>query len=231
MNMKLLSENMLRFGTKNLPESAKQRLVLESIMQTIHENDLAYEVSNRLSEGDEETEVNGWFRVVKNNSTPQYLTVSIYPTLHLMSYLSGGQAKINQGYYNGWVKQGATEANSKTWGDIFGIYYPAIEFNMPKNLIKEKTTAGLDAALQAAFPKLRPEEAYINISMIGTGAPQGANATAAKKLAAKTSTYTYYSYRLKKNVTGGVPCADASYAGYGKGSIYQLALEAAAAFI
>ncbi len=32
----LLSENMLRFGTKNLSDSSKRRLTLESIMQTIY---------------------------------------------------------------------------------------------------------------------------------------------------------------------------------------------------
>jgi hypothetical protein len=44
----LLSENMLRFGTKNLTESSKQRLTLESIMQTIYENGLTHAVRNRL---------------------------------------------------------------------------------------------------------------------------------------------------------------------------------------
>lgn len=46
--MKLLSENMLRFGTKNLSESSRRNLTLESIMQTIHENGLASAVYNRL---------------------------------------------------------------------------------------------------------------------------------------------------------------------------------------
>ena len=51
MNMKLLSENMLRFGTKNLSEGSKRNLTLESIMQTIHENGLRTAVMNRLLEG------------------------------------------------------------------------------------------------------------------------------------------------------------------------------------
>jgi len=46
----LLSENMLRFGTKNLSETSKRQLTLESIMQTIHENGLASAVKQRLSE-------------------------------------------------------------------------------------------------------------------------------------------------------------------------------------
>ena len=48
MNMKLLSENMLRFGTKNLSEGSRRNLTLESIMQTIHENGLRTAVMNRL---------------------------------------------------------------------------------------------------------------------------------------------------------------------------------------
>tara|TARA_R110000868_G_scaffold44694_3_gene149002 strand:- start:7356 stop:8099 length:744 start_codon:yes stop_codon:yes gene_type:complete len=50
---KLLSENMLRFGTKNLTESAKRKLVFESIMQTIKEHGLQSAVRRSLlTEGD-----------------------------------------------------------------------------------------------------------------------------------------------------------------------------------
>jgi hypothetical protein len=49
----LLSENMLRFGTKNLTESAKRKLVFESIMQTINEYGLQSAVHRSLlTEGD-----------------------------------------------------------------------------------------------------------------------------------------------------------------------------------
>jgi len=44
----LLSENMLRFGTKNLSESMKKSLVVESIMQTINEHGLQNAVYRRL---------------------------------------------------------------------------------------------------------------------------------------------------------------------------------------
>jgi hypothetical protein len=44
----LLSENMLRFGTKNLSESMKKSLVVESIMQTINEHGLQNDVRRRL---------------------------------------------------------------------------------------------------------------------------------------------------------------------------------------
>ena len=46
----LLSENMLRFGTKNLTESAKRKLVFESIMQTIKEHGLQSAVKRVLNE-------------------------------------------------------------------------------------------------------------------------------------------------------------------------------------
>ena len=46
----LLSENMLRFGTKNLTESAKRKLVFESIMQTINEYGLQKAVRQNLTE-------------------------------------------------------------------------------------------------------------------------------------------------------------------------------------
>jgi len=49
MNLKnLLSENMLRFGTKNLSESSTRKLVFESIMQTINEHGLQSAVRRGL---------------------------------------------------------------------------------------------------------------------------------------------------------------------------------------
>jgi uncharacterized protein (UPF0297 family) len=51
MNKNLLSENMLRFGTKNLSEGQKRKLVLESVMETIKEHGLHNEVKRRLNEG------------------------------------------------------------------------------------------------------------------------------------------------------------------------------------
>jgi hypothetical protein len=48
----LLSENMLRFGTKNLSEAAQRELVLKSVMQTINEHGLHNAVRSRLTEAD-----------------------------------------------------------------------------------------------------------------------------------------------------------------------------------
>jgi hypothetical protein len=46
----LLSENMMRFGTKNLTEAAKKELVLKSIMETIDQHGLRKAVRRALSE-------------------------------------------------------------------------------------------------------------------------------------------------------------------------------------
>jgi hypothetical protein len=46
----LLSENMMRFGTKNLSEAAKKELVLKSIMETIDQHGLQKEVRAALTE-------------------------------------------------------------------------------------------------------------------------------------------------------------------------------------
>jgi len=48
----LLSENMMRFGTKNLTESAKKELVLKSIIETIDQHGLQLEVRQALTEAD-----------------------------------------------------------------------------------------------------------------------------------------------------------------------------------
>ena len=46
----LLSENMLRFGTKNLSEAAQRELVLKSIMETINEHGLHNDIRQQLME-------------------------------------------------------------------------------------------------------------------------------------------------------------------------------------
>jgi len=46
----ILSENMLRFGTKNLSEAAQRQLVVKSIMETINQHGLHNAVRRRLME-------------------------------------------------------------------------------------------------------------------------------------------------------------------------------------
>ena len=50
MNKNLLSENMLRFGVKNLSEQQQKELIVKSIMETINQNGLHTEIRKRLSE-------------------------------------------------------------------------------------------------------------------------------------------------------------------------------------
>jgi hypothetical protein len=45
-----LSENMMRFGTKNLSESAQKELVLKSIMETINQHGLSNVIRKKLTE-------------------------------------------------------------------------------------------------------------------------------------------------------------------------------------
>ena len=46
----LLSENLLRFGVKNLSESQKKELIVKSIMETIEQHGLHYDIKHRLME-------------------------------------------------------------------------------------------------------------------------------------------------------------------------------------
>ena len=46
----LLSENMMRFGTKNLTETAQKELVVKSIMETIEQHGLSNVIRKKLSE-------------------------------------------------------------------------------------------------------------------------------------------------------------------------------------
>lgn len=52
MSKNLLSENMLRFGTKNLNEWQQRELIVKSIMETINNNGLHGEIRKRLTEAD-----------------------------------------------------------------------------------------------------------------------------------------------------------------------------------
>ena len=46
----LLSENMMRFGTKNLTEAAQKELVVKSIMETIEQHGLTNVIRKKLAE-------------------------------------------------------------------------------------------------------------------------------------------------------------------------------------
>jgi hypothetical protein len=61
----LLSENMLRFGTKNLSEAAQRELVLKSIMETINEHGLHTAVRQQLIEAEAPADP-AWLTTAKN---------------------------------------------------------------------------------------------------------------------------------------------------------------------
>ncbi len=61
MSKNLLSENMLRFGTKNLSERQQRELVVKSIMETINQHGLHGEVRRRLTEADAPSKKNWAF--------------------------------------------------------------------------------------------------------------------------------------------------------------------------
>jgi len=64
----LLSENMLRFGTKNLSEAAQRELILKSIMETINQHGLHEHVKYRLMEEPEGAfpKDPDWMKTAKN---------------------------------------------------------------------------------------------------------------------------------------------------------------------
>lgn len=64
----LLSENMLRFGTKNLSNSAKQELVVTAIMETINQHGLGNVIKKKLAEQAEPSTF-GPFSVAKLRTT------------------------------------------------------------------------------------------------------------------------------------------------------------------
>ena len=71
----LLSENMLRFGTKNLSEAAQRELILKSIMETINEHGLHSSVRRYLFEQVKEDPA--WLKTAKD----QLMSQNTYPFL------------------------------------------------------------------------------------------------------------------------------------------------------
>lgn len=64
----LLSENMLRFGTKNLSEAAQKELTLKSILETIDQYGLRKEVRRALNESMEPWQIVQAIRIAMKNN-------------------------------------------------------------------------------------------------------------------------------------------------------------------
>lgn len=66
----ILSENMQRFGTKNLTESAKKKLIVKSIIETINQHGLQEAVKSALNED--------VYEELKANPSPENVAKTIY---------------------------------------------------------------------------------------------------------------------------------------------------------
>lgn len=87
----LLSENMLRFGTKNLSEAAQRELVVKSIMETINAHGLHGAVRQRLMEQAKQDPA--WLTTAKDTLANQNLQNGKY-------MLSVGIIKAGSSYTN-----------------------------------------------------------------------------------------------------------------------------------
>ena len=134
----LLSENMLRFGTKNLSESQKRALTLESILQTINEHGLAGEVRQRLSEavgthGELVSGKGGVNVVTPNTNTVQgMISPGRYPMQQIGSY-ENGEVKV--------TTKNATfilATNQNTPIDMYGVAYNVNRGEVPEEAAKKQ---------------------------------------------------------------------------------------------
>jgi len=111
----LLSENMLRFGTKNLSEAAQREVLLKSIMETINEHGLHSSVRRYLMEQAKEDPA--WLKTAKDklmqeNSYP-FLAIGIlkpgvtYSTPTNMVFFKVGDSSKGSGLI-GVIAKGAT---------------------------------------------------------------------------------------------------------------------------
>jgi len=68
----ILSENMQRFGTKNLTEAAKKKLIVKSIMETIDQHGLHKQIKSALNEQfNADNVANIWIQALKGVGTDE----------------------------------------------------------------------------------------------------------------------------------------------------------------
>jgi len=107
----LLSENMLRFGTKNLSESARRELVLKSIMETINEHGLHTAIRQQLIEAEAPADP-AWLTKAKDALAGENANGN---------FLSNGILKVGASYTqpaNAWAKEMYGIASAKK----FAVY-------------------------------------------------------------------------------------------------------------
>jgi len=106
-----LAENMMRFGTKNLSESAQKELIVKSIMETINQYGLHGAVKQRLTEADGGAEWN------EKMGDPQWL---LYPAGQESSHVNGLSFKYKPGAT--YVQQMSAAAANIQSDQAGGIY-------------------------------------------------------------------------------------------------------------
>lgn len=123
----LLSENMMRFGTKNLSEAAQKELVVKSIMETIEQHGLSNVIREKLAE-----------QADPNLGLAQKIVGTIWTGLTSVSLTNGGtdESKIlgalkmikSQEIYNSVLNIVRTSPKIKTeWGKNFPTVMKWIE--------------------------------------------------------------------------------------------------------
>ena len=107
----LLSENMLRFGTKNLSEAAQRELILKSIMETINAHGLHTDVRRHIMEQIKEDP--SWLTTAKDKLAGEndygYLSIGIVKAGS--SYVMPADTwtvPLNYGQYFGVISKGST---------------------------------------------------------------------------------------------------------------------------
>lgn len=107
----LLSENMLRFGTKNLSEAAQRELILKSIMETINEHGLHTDVRRHIMEQIKEDPA--WLTTAKDKLAGEneygYLSIGIVKAGS--SYVMPADTWVSplySGEYYGVITKGST---------------------------------------------------------------------------------------------------------------------------
>jgi hypothetical protein len=96
----ILSENMLRFGTKNLSGRAKRELVVKSIMETINQHGVGNDIRRKLSE-----------QQTAGSSVPSSITINY----------DNGMLRFNQFFKNGdlvWDTNAIFKGSSGTPGTL-----------------------------------------------------------------------------------------------------------------
>jgi hypothetical protein len=124
----ILSENLLRFGVKNLSESQKRALTLKTILETIDAHGLRQEVRKALTEGDAPSKPNADVVIDATANTATYKESENFEPLVIQSPTSLKEASMILGNLMKLVGQGKAESTAtiNLIKQITSNNYPAI---------------------------------------------------------------------------------------------------------